>query len=142
MLKKRWMLTEKEKEICLNYLKCRNKLESFRMSGIEIKHYSTVYKFFERKIVNMYLVEMVDLLDEKIDEKEIMEKIARVARRLETEDVALSNRTVKVRQSIRDQLKALEMLCKLKGIDKVTNNDSKVTIIDDIVSAGNEENGS
>lgn len=128
-------LTDKEIEICNNFLKTGNKRKSFELAGMNINNLRSIENFFKRNGVKIYLELCSELSDSAMSQNEVITSISRIARRLETEDViAYTGNVMQVRQSIREQIKALEMMCRILGIDKIKETNISTTIIDDIVN--------
>lgn len=134
MLDKKKLLTEEEKEIIHNYLKTGSKIDSFRLAKVNVSNFDTVKKFFEKEKVKNYIELCNNLSDNPITEKEIIQRISSLCRRQETEDAVTKSGKIVVRQSIKDQLKALEIMMKIMGIEKVNNATSNIIIIDDILT--------
>lgn len=139
MLDKRKLLTEEEKEIIHNYLKTGSKIDSFKLAKKNVSSFETIRRFFEKEKVKNYIELCNNLLDDPITEKEIIQRLSNLCRRNETEDAVTKSGKTIVRQSIRDQLKALELMMKVMGMEKINNNESRITIIDSILTRNKDE---
>lgn len=131
-IKKKALLTEQEKEIVNNYLKTYSKNEAFKLAGVEVST-SKIYNFFNSRRIKRYISQQMELNDESLTKNEVLTRLARLARRLDTEDVVTKFGQTRIRQSIKDQIKALEILIKLMNIES-DKNDLNVTIVDDILN--------
>ena len=138
-------LTEKQEKFVLEYAKTGNAMQAFKNSGYQYKNDNSAKVGASRLLTNDNIkARLKELHEEQVNDsiasiQEIKEFWTKVMRNEETEEVIVTNEAGPYKMmkdgSLRDRLKAAELLGKTSGIfvDKVeVSGNVPVTFVDDL----------
>lgn len=114
-------LNPKQEKFCLEYSKSGNATEAYRTAyGVvnESTAAANSSKLLRNAKIQSRLKELADeLSSEKImDAREVQERLTAIARGEVTEEIFLNGERTQRQATIRDKIKAIELLCRVQGL--------------------------